>query len=216
MRRARSSVNQASTAARVARALRSGITEGDLLPGAQLKEETIAGGLGVSRNTVREAFTMLAAERLAVRLPHRGVFVSRLDAEAVVDLYRVRLMVEPAAIRAGGDEVAVKALRQAVLEGQEAMALQRWNVVGSANQHFHRAVVAMARSDRLDLWMEQLLAEMRLAFHAVADVRALHEPYLKENEVICDLVEAGALEAAGDRMVRYLERSRADLLDTLA
>jgi DNA-binding GntR family transcriptional regulator len=216
MRRSRSSMAPLSTAERVARALRNGIAEGELLPGAQLKEETIATGLGVSRNTVREAFTMLAAERLAERLPHRGVFVARLDADGVEDLYRVRLLVEPAAARAGGSEAAIALLRAAVVEGQTALAEGRWSDVGSANQHFHTALVAMAGSERLDRWMEQLLAEMRLAFHAVTDVRALHEPYLMENGAICDLIEAGELAAAGDRLIAYLERSRADLLATLA
>jgi DNA-binding GntR family transcriptional regulator len=215
MRRSRSSMTPLSTAERVARALRNGIAMGELHPGAQLKEETIAGGLGVSRNTVREAFTMLAAERLAERLPHRGVFVARLDADGVEDLYRVRLLVEPAAVRAGGTRAAVALMRDAVVDGQTALAEGRWSDVGSANQHFHTALVAMAGSERLDRWMEHLLAEMRLAFHAVTDVRALHEPYVAENAAICDLVEAGELDAAGHRLVAYLERSRADLLATL-
>ena len=54
-----------SVADRVAAELRLQLAEGLLLPGARLTESTIAEELGVSRNTVREAFAELAAERLA-------------------------------------------------------------------------------------------------------------------------------------------------------
>ena len=69
-----------SVADRVAAELRLQLAEGLLLPGARLTESTIAEDLGVSRNTVREAFAELAAERLVVRHPNRGVFVASLEA----------------------------------------------------------------------------------------------------------------------------------------
>ena len=65
-----------SVADRVAAELRLQLAEGLLLPGARLTESTISEELGVSRNTVREAFAELAAERLVIRQPNRGVFAA--------------------------------------------------------------------------------------------------------------------------------------------
>jgi DNA-binding GntR family transcriptional regulator len=70
-------VRPAPAAHRVADALREEILAGGLRPGAQLVEESLAGTLGVSRNTVREAYALLAGERIVERIPARGVFVAR-------------------------------------------------------------------------------------------------------------------------------------------
>ncbi|MGI8985956.1 MAG: GntR family transcriptional regulator, partial [Nocardioidaceae bacterium] len=79
-----------STAERVADVLRRRITEGDLVPGARLSEERLVCELHVSRNTLREAFRLLAHEGLLVHRLHRGVFVPELDEDDLVDLYRLR------------------------------------------------------------------------------------------------------------------------------
>ncbi|GAP56097.1 gluconate operon transcriptional repressor, partial [Arthrobacter sp. Hiyo6] len=83
-----------SVADRVADELRLQLAEGVLLPGERLTESTIAEDLGVSRNTVREAFAELAGERLVVRHPNRGVFVASLDAADIHDVYTVRRVIE--------------------------------------------------------------------------------------------------------------------------
>src|SRR4029079_8288311 len=44
---------------------------------------------------------------------------------------------------------------------------------------------------RLDQQMKLLLAEMRLVFHRMSEVRAFHEPYLDRNDAICGLLKAG-------------------------
>lgn len=50
----------------------------------------MAEALGVSRKTLREAFRLLAHERLVVHEPHRGVAVRTLDA---ADIYAIRRLV---------------------------------------------------------------------------------------------------------------------------
>lgn len=60
----------AQAGAQAARQLRARISNGQLPPGAKLSEQAVARELGVSRNTLREAFTMLAAERLVDRIAH--------------------------------------------------------------------------------------------------------------------------------------------------
>ncbi len=56
------------------------------------------------------------------------------------------------------------AVRAAVEEGKAAAADDE-EALGTASQHFHGAVVALAESRRLDTIMSQVLAEMRLFFH---------------------------------------------------
>ena len=72
-----------SVATRVAAELRRQIAEGTLPQRAKLKEEALSNELGVSRNTVREAFAELVSERLVVRQPNRGVVVASLGVKDI-------------------------------------------------------------------------------------------------------------------------------------
>jgi len=95
---------RASTAERVAEVLRDRVTAGYFRPGARLSEDVIGGALGVSRNTLREAFRLLSHERLVMHHLNRGVFVRMLSADDVHDVYAVRRIIEIGAIRAVGEQ----------------------------------------------------------------------------------------------------------------
>lgn len=213
--RARQRVAWTSIAERVADAVREYIVEGHLRPGARLPEQWITSKLDVSRNTAREAMSQLVIERVLVREPNRGVFVARPDRAAVREIYRARRAIEPGAVRYGdGDADGVAAVRAAVDEGRHAAGDGRWDDLASANQHFHRALVALAGSPRLDQQMALLLAEMRLVFHLKPGVREFHEPYLGRNAHICDLLEAGNRAAAADAVADYLHAAEEHLLSS--
>ncbi|MGW4856437.1 GntR family transcriptional regulator [Streptomyces sp. NPDC004288] len=205
----RALLGRTSTAERVADILRTRIAEGYFPPGARLSEESIGGALGVSRNTLREAFRHLTHERLLVHELNRGVFVRVLAVDDVDDLYRTRRLVECAVVRGlGQPPFGVDGLAAAVAEGEAAARADDWTGVSTANIHFHRELVALAGSARTDELMRGVLAELRLAFHAVADARTLHEPYLGRNREILDALRAGERAAAERLLARYLDDSR--------
>jgi DNA-binding GntR family transcriptional regulator len=203
-----------TSADRAARVLREQVVEGLLRSGTRLPEERLAQAIGVSRNTLREALSQLVAERILVREPNRGVVVTTPDADDVADVYRVRRLIEPAALLTADtpDDAQVTRLRSAVDEGTAAAARSDWAGVASANQHFHRAVVALAGSTRLDAQMDLLLAEMRLFFHQMSQPGDFHQPYLTENAAITDLVEAGRRSEAAHRLDDYLASAEHQLV----
>ncbi|WP_411284342.1 GntR family transcriptional regulator [Lapillicoccus sp.] len=204
-----------STAERVAGVLRRRITEGDLAPCMRLSEEQLILVLRVSRNTLREAFRMLAHEGLLVHELHRGVFVRELDEADLHDLYRLRRTIECDAVRSLSDidHAGLTRLGDDVAAGESASGRGDWVAVGTANMQFHRDLVALARSPRTDQVTERLLAEMRLAFHAVASAQRLHEKYVARNRALLDLLAAGAFEQAASQLEQYLQDSLAELLD---
>ncbi|MGW8768118.1 GntR family transcriptional regulator [Streptomyces sp. NPDC055815] len=202
-------LGRTSTAERVADILRTRIAEGYFPPGSRLSEESIGGALGVSRNTLREAFRLLTHERLLVHELNRGVFVRVLAVGDVDDIYRTRRLVECAVVRGlGRPPFAVDGLAAAVAEGEAAARADDWTGVSTANIHFHRELVALAGSARTDELMRGVLAELRLAFHVVDDPRALHEPYLRRNREILDALRAGERASAERLLARYLDDSR--------
>ncbi|MFJ5269938.1 GntR family transcriptional regulator [Streptomyces sp. NPDC088358] len=213
----RALLGRTSTAERVADILRSRVAEGYFLPGTRLSEDSIGGALGVSRNTLREAFRLLTHERLLVHELNRGVFVRVLTVEDVEDIYRTRTLVECAVVRGLGEPpYALDDLARAVEEGQRAAREGGWKAVGTANIHFHRELVALAGSSRTDEVMRSVFAELRLAFHVVDDPRRLHEPYLTRNREILETLRAGDRDAAERLLAVYLDDSLERVVEVYA
>ncbi|GCD39377.1 GntR family transcriptional regulator [Streptomyces chrestomyceticus JCM 4735] len=205
-------LGRSSTAERVADILRDRITEGYFPPGARLSEESIGGALGVSRNTLREAFRLLTHERLLVHQLNRGVFVRIVTVADLDDIYRVRTLVECAAVRSLGEPPhPVGAMEAAVVAGETAFEERAWRDLGTANLRFHQAVAGLAGSPRTDELMRGVLAELRLVFHVMDDPRRFHAPYLTRNRQILEELQAGDGAAAELLLESYLEDSRVQL-----
>ncbi|MGJ5750120.1 GntR family transcriptional regulator [Streptomyces puniciscabiei] len=204
----RALLGRTSTAERVSDILRSRIADGYFPPGTRLSEDGIGGALGVSRNTLREAFRLLTHERLLVHELNRGVFVRVLTVEDVEDIYRTRSLVECAVVRGLGEPpYRLEGVTAAVAEGERATAEKDWKALGTANIHFHRELVALAGSERTDELMRSVFAELRLAFHVVDDPRRLHEPYLARNHEILQALQAGDRNGAEELLETYLADS---------
>ncbi|MEU9504437.1 GntR family transcriptional regulator [Streptomyces sp. NPDC048196] len=218
LERDRALLGRASTAERVADILRDRITEGYFPPGARLSEESIGGALGVSRNTLREAFRLLTHERLLVHELNRGVFVRVVTVEDLDDIYRVRTLVECAAVRSLGEgpygdrtTAAIAGIEAAVQAGEAASHDREWQDLSTANIRFHQGIVALAGSPRTDELMRGVLAELRLVFHVMADPRRFHAPYLTRNRQIVEALQAGDAAEAERLLLSYLEDSRSQL-----
>lgn len=206
-------LGRSSTAERVAAILRERIMAGALPPSTRLSEDTISQALGVSRNTLREAFRLLAHERLLVHELNRGVFVRRLTADDVADVFRVRRLVELGAVRSlGAVAPDLSPMRAALQEARDAADAGRWLDVGTANMHFHLGLAALVGSERAGEVMKQVLAELRLVFLVMPDPRHFHEPYIERNAEICRLLAAGDVAAAQDALARYLDDAERELL----
>jgi DNA-binding GntR family transcriptional regulator len=205
-------LGRTSTADRVAGILRTRIAEGYFPPGDRLSEAAIGSALGVSRNTLREAFRLLTHEGLLQHELNRGVFVRVLSVDDVVDLYRIRRIIECAAVRscAGAD---LSAIADAVAEGEQAAATQDWRALGTANIHFHQAIAALTGSPRVDGVMQGVFAELRLVFHVMADPRSFHEPYLERNRDLLTLLRTGNAAESERTLATYLDDAEKQLVD---
>ena len=207
-------LDRASTAQRVAEVLRERITAGDLAPGTRLAEEQLNAALGVSRNTLREAFRLLTHEGLLEHQLHRGVFVRALSEDDLVDLYRLRRIIECSVVAALDvvPKEALAALEQHVRDAQAAAEKDDWGAVGTANMRFHADLVGLAGSPRTDQVVAHLLAEVRLAFHAVDSPQRLHQPYVARNKKLLRLVARKKYDEAAAELGDYLDASLAELL----
>lgn len=207
-------VLKGSMAESVSAQLSEWITEGRFRPGDKVSEAAVATELGVSRNTVREAFRLLAHEGLLVHEFNRGVFVPAVTSADVRDIYRLRRILEGGVIRSLSrlDVPSLGPLHACVEEGRAAALAGDWPRAGTANLHFHRNIVALARSPRLDSAMARLVAEIRLLFAVVEDARVLYEPFVERNADLLETLLAGEFDVAANDLERYLQDSERWLL----
>ncbi|MFT3727794.1 MAG: GntR family transcriptional regulator [Terricaulis sp.] len=91
-----------STAHAAADAVRAMIVDGRLADGARINEVHLARDLGVSRTPLREALSALAAEGALTARPRLGFFVRPLSAEEFAQLYDIRPLLDPEALRLSG------------------------------------------------------------------------------------------------------------------
>ena len=107
-------------------------------------------------------------------------------------------------------------MRQAVDAALRWREAGDWRGVGTANMEFHKAIVALADSERLNDMFTHLLAELRLAFGLLDDPEFLHAPYVDSNVKIIDLFEAGHPQEAAAALGDYLVHSERIVLAAYA
>jgi DNA-binding GntR family transcriptional regulator len=81
------------------------IIAGKYAPGDWLRQEDIAGQMGVSMTPVREALDLLVAAGLAERVPYRGVRVREMSTKDVVEAYGLRLILEAVIAREAANSI---------------------------------------------------------------------------------------------------------------
>ncbi|MBA2418878.1 MAG: GntR family transcriptional regulator [Nocardioidaceae bacterium] len=206
-----------STADRVATSLRQEIQEGRLLPGTPLRDQRAAERFGVSRNTIRDALRLLVAEGLVESRLHSGSAVRRLKAHDVRDIYKVRRVVECSAVvfSALATEALLAEVEIAVRRAEEAMARREWGKVGTASLDFHRALVGLSDSARLNAFCGTLLAQLRLAFAVMKDEGSFQLQWIVRDREIAELVLSGRRDEAVHELNRYLDDSEALVVDAV-
>ena len=160
-------VERSSTIEQVHRELRDAITEGSIPPGAHLREISLARALATSRGTVREAIRQLVQEGLVESVLHRGSFVRAMSDSDWRDVYVAREAIEVGVatrLLENEDELDLGPLDDAMQELRRAAAGQArpTEEVIAADLRFHRELVRLAGSPRLDRAFETLAVETRM------------------------------------------------------
>jgi DNA-binding GntR family transcriptional regulator len=135
------------------------LVTGELAPGTPIRQEALADRLGVSRVPVREALKVLEGEGHVEYSAHRGYVVAELSVEDLVEVYRLRELLEAEAIR-----VAVPKLKPADLAAIASAAAEvgaagkRADLadVTAANRTFHFLLFDAAGLPRLSRTLRQL------------------------------------------------------------
>jgi DNA-binding GntR family transcriptional regulator len=140
-------------------ALREMILRRQLAPGTQIRQVELAERLGLSRSPLRQALSALETEGLVTHEQQRGYFVTRMSADHLSQVYRMRELLETELLRTvrqpEPQELAVLAARNAAVQA----ALDDGSVTAMlvANRAFHFGLFELSplgaiRADVERLW----------------------------------------------------------------
>jgi|SRR5215217_218680 len=202
-------LHRMSTVDALAEALRHDILDGALTPGARLIERELCATYGVARHTLRAALRALSAEGLVTIEPHRGAHVAELTKDDVRWLYELRTALEVEAARLALERNGGRlpqSVHDALRRLRETCRGQAWGPINDAHAHLHHAIVAAARSPRIEAAHNALTGEMRLFLLAL-------RPHIPAAQLADDhAVLVHGLEAAGTDVLREHLREAAERL----
>jgi DNA-binding GntR family transcriptional regulator len=203
-------------------ALREQILAGGLRRGTHLVEAKLAGRLGVSRGTIREAFRMLVSEGLVEEAPRRGAFVVTLRGTDVREIYDVRAAIEgraAALIARRRDEVALSRLTDAIERIRIASASGDSREVRRMDLAFHEQLCALSGNARLhDIFVRYVPGLQTLLGFDVLRYESL-AAIADEHRALVDAIRSGDAAAAAAAVERHCEEARdkvAEAIDGIA
>lgn len=202
----------------VLESLREALINGKLLPGQRLTEEGIAEFLSVSRTPAREALAILHQEGALERRSQGGFEVSIPTMERVEQIFQVRHLLEPFAVRLS----AMNAKRGDVERLRRVIAAQKANIDAEDPIHYlehdrelRRLLFMLSGNDQL----VDCIARYKDHLQFVASL-TLRDPRIRaiavsSDEPIVDAVAAHDPDAAEAAMHRQLDETKTALTQVL-
>ncbi len=187
--------------------LRQMILTGELRPGSRLVQSELAQAMGVSTTPVREALRDLATEGLVRFDPHRGAVIPELSTNEFEEIYEVRMVLEPMAIRKAVTRVSPDELRR-LEELHRRMQVEehpaRWVQL---NRDFHMSIYEAGVSQRVAAIIQSLLNASVMYVGLALGAPGLLGDANEGHEAILDAVEAGDADAAAAATLSHLRSS---------
>lgn len=139
--------------------IRRRILNAQLSPSSSISEYQLAEDLGLSRTPVREALKRLEREGLVQSVSGRGSYVTELSFQDVLEIYEVRLLLEPFAAGVAAKQMSegdIQALERDVEAARTAAASGRLDDAFRLDIRLHKSLVAATRNGRIDGILSQL------------------------------------------------------------
>lgn len=212
-------IQRASAAELVADRLMQLIVSGALQAGEPLRETQLAGKLGISRNSLREGIRLLEQSRLVKYEMHRGAVVSSPSLDDLDDVYRTRMHLELAAVRADASPEQLDALREAWGRLEASTSELEAESIVAADLALHQAIVDLLGSARISAFYASIRKELIFYFsvlsHADEEYLAPQEPIVRRHQEIVDAILERRIDDAEALLLRHIEENAKRLRDIL-
>ena len=186
----------------VLEAVKHRILTGQLAPGQPLVETELAAQFAVSKTPVREALKTLAGTGLVVMSQYKGATVRTVDAAMAQEVYDVRLLLEPEALR--------RTVRSGALLEEAREALERADAAADAaerslaNREFHRALYVPCGNPLLSRMLDDVRDQAALVSAVAWATLPSWEREAAEHREILRLALDGDADGAGRALHEHI------------
>lgn len=154
--------------------IKASIIRNEFAPGTLLVERQISEQLNISRTPVREALRKLAGEGMVEFIPNKGVFVSRIRIEDIVEIYELREALDGMAVRLCTQrmtEDVMAGLDQNIMNQAEALKGGDYFKFIDYDMDFHSIYIKGAGNLRLEEFLKAIIDQInRLANTSIGDM----------------------------------------------
>jgi DNA-binding GntR family transcriptional regulator len=187
--------------------LRAAILGGELEPGSRLHANDLADRWEVSATPLREAFQRLASDGLVEMLPHRGARVTDLSGADAMEIYELRLLLEPRCLRRSleSSDDEHRAEIEAAFEAFRSASTLPTAV--EAHSRFHETLLDRCPSEWLRRFTSQLADASRLYQVASAGGGPARRHPIAEHAAICDAAVRGDIDRCVALQEEHLRRT---------
>lgn len=197
--------------------LQMAIVKGDLAPGEKIGEVELCSRFSLTRGPLREALGRLESRGLLVRRPHAGVKVVSVSAEELMELYRIREIMEGLAARQAAERMtdAEIADLRATLDNHEIMIEQAQGQAyyqAEGDYDFHHRIATGSRNAKLaQMLLGDLYYMVRMYRYRLSQSSGRPHKALSEHRRIAEAIASRDGELAEFLMKRHINAARQNI-----
>ncbi len=202
---------------RVAAEIRSAILDGSLAPSTRIRQEDLAGRMGVSRAPIRQAIAALEREGLIHTIPNRGATVAPVDWALLNEIYEFRGAMEGfiAAKVAASEDFDPAPLRATVKQGRAAVKAGDIGGLIELDLAFHDGLYQAAGNRVILDAMRTQWGHIRRAILTTLTMKTHHRQFWEEHAAILAAIEQGDAASARSLATAHTHGAQALLAETL-
>ena len=197
--------------------LQMAIVKGDLVPGEKIGEVELCSRFNLTRGPLREALGRLESRGLLVRRPHAGVKVVSVSAEELMELYRIREIMEGLAARQAAERMTDEEIAdlQATLDSHETMIEQAQGQAyyqAEGDYDFHHRIATGSRNTKLaQMLLGDLYYMVRMYRYRLSQSAGRPQKALGEHRRIAEAIASRDAELAEFLMKRHINAARKNI-----
>jgi len=197
----------------IADKIRTLILNGTFHPGQPLRQEALSEQLSVSRTPLRHALQSLAEDGLVETVGYKGARVARLDRGMIDDLFEMRLLLEPIALRSAFRHLTKLDFAKAEMALDIAEAERQLSRLSDLNWDFHSALYRPSNRHTLLRTIEQLNRASALAEVIASSIVARPEKSAAEHRKLLHACRSGDESGAISLLSEHLRLAHHDVIN---
>ncbi|MFL1453567.1 GntR family transcriptional regulator [Marinobacter sp. GN3S48] len=197
--------------------LQTAIVKGDLSPGEKIGEVELCARFNLTRGPLREALGRLESRGLLIRRPHAGVKVVSVSTEELMELYRIREIMEGLAARQAAERMTDAEIADlyATLDSHETMIEQAQGQAyyqAEGDYDFHHRIATGSRNAKLaQMLLGDLYYMVRMYRYRLSTASGRPHMALGEHRRIVEAIAQRDGELAEFLMKRHINAARRNI-----